>query len=80
MAERFLLWLVFMLGSTLGYREAPVIVSVALVAMLLATPYFVRHPEARTLSVVSAVSAINALLFAALAYAAGRGIGWLLLA
>ena len=78
MYERALLWLVFMLGSTLGYRGAGLVGAVVIVAMLLSLPRLVREPEARTLSLMTAVSAANALLFAGAAYAIGRGIAWLL--
>jgi hypothetical protein len=78
MYERLALWLVFALGTTLGYRGAEPVIAVLVVAMLLTLPRFVKVPEARTLSLVTVMTGLNAVLFASAAYATGRGIAWLL--
>jgi hypothetical protein len=78
MRDKFLLWLTFMLGSTLGYRGAAPVWAVAIVATLLTLPRLATETEARTLSLTTAVSAANALLFAGAAYVVGRVIAWLL--
>jgi hypothetical protein len=77
MYEKLVLWLVFMLGGTLGYRGTEPILAIFVVTTLLTLPRLVRDGGARALSLTMVISGANALIFAGAAYAIGRGLAWL---
>jgi len=68
---------VLVTGSFLAYRGAPAW-CIVITAMLLSLPRIALDRAQRQLSTMTVATAANALLFAAAAYAIGRGIAWLL--
>jgi hypothetical protein len=64
-------------GGILGYRGAePALGAIVLLASLLTLPVVLKGRGQETLALTALASAVNALLFAAIAYGMGRGIAW----
>jgi len=72
-------YMILLTGSFLGYKGAPTWI-IVVSAMLLTLPPFVKDQQAGALSATTALSAANALLFAAASFGIGRGVAWLLAA
>ena len=72
-------YMILLTGSFLGYKGAPTWI-IVVSAMLLTLPRFVKDQQAGALSATTALSAANALLFAAASFGIGRGVAWLLAA
>src|SRR5262245_24030354 len=65
-------------GGILGYRGAePALGVIVLLASVLTLPVVIKGRRDQALALTAAVSAVNALLFAAVSYGTGRGIAWL---
>jgi hypothetical protein len=70
-------YMILLTGSFLAYRGAPVWI-VVVAAMLLSLPRVIRDQQAGSLSLTTAVSAANALLFASASFGIGRVVASLL--
>jgi hypothetical protein len=70
-------YMVLLTGSFLAYRGAPAWV-VIISAMLLSLPRVVKDQQAGTLSLTTALGAVNSLFFAAISFGVGRLVARLL--
>ena len=74
----FYSYLILLADCLLGYKGAgPAMAVVIVTAMLLTLPTFAKDRRAQALTLTGALSAANALLFASLVYAIGRGVALL---
>ena len=68
---------VLLIGSLLGYRGVHPM-AVLFIAMLLCLPVVAKERGTQVISLTGALSVAHGLVFAALAYAIGRGIALLI--
>lgn len=71
-------YMILLTGSFLGYKGAPAWIVVVSAAMLLTLPRLVKDRQADALSMTTALSAANAMLFSVASFMIGRAVGWLL--
>jgi hypothetical protein len=71
-------YLALLTAAMLGYKGVAPLLAIAAVGGALSLPFIARERGTTTLSLTNALSAANALAFAATSYGAGRGIAWML--